>query len=325
MKQKILLLICGIGALLLVFFCYKTKLKTFQKEFSYLDSSIIISIKTKKNGTDILSNTKKIYQEYERLIDRENSYQNMNNLYYLLYNHSDEASIAIDKKLYHLISYGKKWYEKSDGKIDISLGNVMNIWNMYIDSQSGYPSESELKRAKKENIGDIILQDNYHIKNNHVNIYLDDISTSYVTEKVIQYLKKNKIKDYQITIDHNIYVGDRSSLYKIAITNPFGDYTILKAKNIAVNNRYESDHSYTYDGTIYSSLISPITLKQPRNMKGISVITKNVRDSDAVSLMLYMMDQEEAVKYVEKHNIEAIIYTNDNQLNFSTGMKKYIK
>lgn len=324
MRKKTTIIII-LSLLIVISFLFQYQIKNYKKEFSYLDSSIIITIKTNKNGKKILDHIQNIYQDYEQLIDREKSYNSRKNLYYLLYNKSDQNNIKIDRKLYNLIYYGKDIYIKSNKKVDISIGNIINIWNMYIDSKSGYPSNLELKRIKKESVDDIVLLDHNQIKNNHINIYLDEISKSYVTDEVIKYLKKQNIIDYEITIDKNMYVGEKKDEYKIAIENPNGNYTIIKGNNIAISSRYENDNSYTYQNQIYNNLISKETLKQPRKMKGVSVITNNIKESDSMSLMLYMMDIEDGKKYVEKHGLEAIWYTNDGKIIFSSGIKKYLK
>ena len=83
MKKKIIFIIILfliIGLLFLGFINYKNKKHTLS--FNYLDNDIIINIYNTKN-TKILEQIKEIYKENDHLIDKENKYDRVNNLYYI--------------------------------------------------------------------------------------------------------------------------------------------------------------------------------------------------------------------------------------------------
>lgn len=320
-----------LGLIFLFFINELRKTLQYNDSFNCFNTNVSVTLYNIKNNKAqaALKEIKKIYIKYNKLLNREKEYEKINNLYYITYNTLDSETLLLDEELYDMIKYYKEWYYKSNGLIDISMGNVYDIWKMYINSESGYPKDDELINAHTENINNIVLLDNYMIRNNHVNINLDYVSKSYVTQVVVDTLKRKNITDYKITINNNSYVGNyymnNDDSYKIMTVNPFNsDYTIIKGNNININTRMITDDSYEFNNKIYNNLISPTNLNQINKIKGVIVITDNIKDSDLISLLLYSMSVKDGKKYADENNIEAIWYTNNNKIVKSKNIEKYM-
>ncbi len=61
----------------------------------------------------------------------------------------------------------------------------------------------------------------------------------------------------------------------------------------------------------------------PNNMTGVTVITKDCAEGDALSTTLFLMTVEEGKEYIKKYDVEALWYTNDNKIIKSEGFSKY--
>ena len=295
MKKKIIFIIILfliIGLLFLGFINYKNKKHTLS--FNYLDNDIIINIYNTKN-TKILEQIKEIYKEYDHLIDKENKYDRVNNLYYILYNDSKEESIKIDKKLYKMIESGIEWYQKSDGLIDISKGSVADIWKMYRDSTTGVPTTFELKRADINNINDIELLKNTKIKNNHVSMELLDIAKGFATYEVTKLLEKNNIDEYLISIGSSTIVGKHYNNKKYEIA----DKCIIATGGLSYKTTGSTGDGYKFAKKFGHTIIEThpslvpfnITEGYCRELQGLAL--KNVKVSVYNNDKMYFSDQGE--------------------------------
>lgn len=305
------------------------KKREYSKKFFYMDTYIYVKIysNNSKKAEKILNEVEDIYKEYHKLTDRYKSYNNVKNIYYIKNNKSNDEYIEIDKKLYDVIEYGLKYKEKTNGLIDIEMGNVIDVWKSYRDMLGGLPSDSELKLANL-NKKEIVLKNN-KILNNHPNIDLGVIAKGYTTQIVGEYLEKKHIKEYLINAGGNVLVGKNINKkeYTIGIENPDVEndiFDIVKCHNMAVVTSGGYQRYYEYNGKRYSHIISPKTLYPTNYMKSVTVITKNSAYADILSTYLYLLPIEDGIKYVDKiKGVEAIWYTNDGKIKYSSNAKKY--
>lgn len=335
--QKIINKIIWIIVLLLfiffsILFVYNKKnKKEYTSKFFYMDTYIYVKIysSNEKKANKVLKEIEKIYKDYHELTDRYNSYNNINNIYYIKNNTSEDEYIKIDKRLYKLIDYSIKESKDSNGLIDISMGNIIDIWKKYRENKNGIPSIQELSSLNNFDIDNIILKDGNLIKNNHPNIDLGCISKGYTTKIVGEYLEKNNINEYLINAGGNVLVGNhyQNDKYKIGIEDPDNEndiFTVVSGNNIAVVTSGGYERYYEYEGNKYHHIINPKTLYPTNNMKSVTVITSDSAKADILSTKLFLMTVEDGLNYVDKlDNIEAIWYTNENEIITSKDFSKY--
>ena len=149
MKHKTLYISSIIGIIVLVIMCFiytKFQVKCYEKDLYYMDTYINIKIYTNdsKKANKALEYIDNLYKKYHELTDRYNSYPNMVNLYTINNNVLKDEYLEIDPDLAKIIKYGKSLYKKSNGKIDISMGNVIDIWKGYREAGFGIPTYEEL-------------------------------------------------------------------------------------------------------------------------------------------------------------------------------------
>lgn len=322
------LLIVG---LLICHIIFKNEGKEYTRNFFYMDTYIYVKLyeTDSKKVEQAFQGIETIYQEHHKLADRYQSYDDIVNLYTIHNNTLEVDTITLDQRLYDMISYGKEWYDKSNGKLDISMGNVLDVWKQYRDNQNGIPTIEELKQNDRSNIEDIILLENNQIKNNHVNIDLGAIAKGYATEMVGEYLESIGIFNYLINAGGNVKVGipQNKNKFSIGIENPNSKQgeicKIVYGKNISVVTSGGYERYYEYNGQKYHHIIDPDTLMPANHMKSVTVITDDSRLGDILSTILFLMPIEEGQMFIENENAEAIWYNNENQIITSSGMNQY--
>ncbi|NLL44575.1 MAG: FAD:protein FMN transferase [Mollicutes bacterium] len=329
-KGYFLLLIITILLIIMIITSDK-QLNEYSHNLFYMDTYINVKVysNNKIKAKKVLNEVEKIYEKYHQLTDRYHAYDNIKNIYYINNNTDNIETITIEKELYDIIKYGIDFYEKSNGLLNINIGNVIDVWKKYRESKNGVPTYEELKSSGSINVSDIVLLDNNQILNNHPNIDLGAIAKGYVTQIVGNYLKEQGFNKFLIYAGGNVLVGDhyKNDVYKIGIENPTksGDiYKIVKSNNMAVVTSGGYERFYEYEGNIYHHIIDPNTLMPPNYMKSVTVITNDSALGDALSTTLFLMSIEEGKEYIKQfNNVEAIWYTNDNTIIKSDGFDKY--
>jgi len=270
-----------------------------------------------------------IYQEYHQLSDRYQSYDNLINLYYINHNLDINKEIIINEKLYDMIKYSIDFYHKSNGLLNIALGNVIDVWKQYREEGIGIPTEKELMESGSIDIDNIILSDKAIMKKNNIKIDLGAIAKGYATEKVGQYLESIGLNQYIINAGGNVKVGShyQDDNYTIGVEDPNDTteiYQVIKGNNMVVVTSGGYERFYEYKGQKYHHIIDPNTLFPPQYMQAVTVICDNSAYGDALSTILFLMPIETGINYINNlDNVEAVWYGLDNQIYYSEGFDKY--
>lgn len=334
MQKKFNILLFILIPILIIYFIIsnssKAELKEYTDSFSYLNANIYLKIyvSDEEKSKKIFDNIEQIYSDYDKLVNKYKQYDNVNNLYYLNYNSSKDEYIKIDSKLYELIKYGKSLYKLSNGLIDISKGNIIDAWASYQSSSYGIPLLEDLNKINTFNIDDIVLKNN-KILNNNINIDVTSISKAYVTNKVIKYLKNNKINKYVINAGENIAVGDNfeDNKYSIGIGNAEDKNDIIKViktnnKSVVTIGTYKD--YYYFNNIKYNFKINPKTLFPTNYMKSVTVISNDINKSSYIANTLFLMDITEGQEYIKNiKGIDVLWYTLDSKIITTPNFEKY--
>lgn len=331
--NKIIWSVVVICVLFLIFYIIYNKNNTYKEyktTFNYMDTNIEVRIYSKDKNLALkkLKEVEKIFDKYHKLTDKYNAYDGINNIYYIHNNTSSDEYIKLDKELFDLIEYAKGYTQKTDGLVDIKMGNVLDLWHQYRTLNMGVPSYEELRLASSYD-KEIILKDDNLIYNNHVNIDLGSIAKGYTTKVVANYLESKGVNRYLINAGGNVVVGDyynKKGEYKIGIQDPKsnGIFKVIKGNNISVVTSGSYERYYEYNGKIYSHIINPKTLYPENNFLSVTVICNDSALADILSTYLFLIDVDSGIKYIENlDGVEAIWYIDEGNVKKTSGVVFY--
>jgi thiamine biosynthesis lipoprotein len=322
MKKIIIIFI----TLLLVSGCSK-KANVDTYNMFYMDTYIEVKLYDVSNSKEIFDEIDNIYKSYHELTDRYNAYDNIKNVYYLNEVLKTNESVKIDSRLSDVINYGLSMYSKTNGYVDIAIGNVVDVWKSYREKETGVPTLYELMDSGSIRIEDITLKDNIYNKKSDVKLDLGAVAKGYVTELVGKYIESKGCNKYLINAGGNIKVGDsyKSTKYKIGIETPFDTskvYKILNVENTSIVTSGSYQRYYEYNEVIYNHIINPNTLFPENYTKSVTVITKDSGYADILSTYLFLLPIKDGIKYINSlDNVEAIWYA--DKIYYSDGIDKY--
>ncbi len=279
-----------------------------------MDTIINIKIYSNdKNKVDkAFEEIENIYKKYD---DIANIYNENSEIYKV---NQSKNSVTISPELLELIKIGQEGYIKSNGLLNINIGNLTRMWHNFRESGI-LPTD-----LSKVDISNNIKIDGNVLYNDFFALDLGSIAKGYVTEKAGKYLENNNLEYYIINAGGNVKVGKSyKGYYSIGIKSPINNdnFYIVKGENISVVTSGGYERFYEYDGIKYHHIIDPNT-KYPANyMKSVTVIGKDSTLCDMLSTTLFLMSVDDGKEFIKDYDVDVIWYTLDDEIIKNEGFK----
>lgn len=299
-KLVLLLLILTLIILLAMFILRKfitPKETEYVKNINYFNKDISIKLYTKSidEANIVFDEIEKIYKHYYELIDRKNSYENLNNVY-KINSITDVSMLELDIDLFNIIKLGNEYFYKTNGIFNINDGK-------YVDM---IESTTDFSNIKGVDIKDIVLYDDNKILTGNINLNLDIIGFGYANETVAYYLKEINLEKYVIDSGNSILVGNNKYSINIA-----GNELNLANKKIFMTSKDDK-------------IVDSKNKKIPDYFQNVVVITDDSIIGSILSKTLYIMSPEEGQEFIKNFSDVDVIWTlSDGTKLKSSSVKKY--
>lgn len=326
-----------------VFVCrYGTKNEQ-QYEASFFDvfdtqTQIIGYAASKEEFTKQVSLIKEKLEYYHKLYDIYYNYETINNLKTI----NDNAAIApvkADKEIIALLKLGIEMYEKTNGKVNIAMGSVLEIWHDYrqaaLDNEDDAqlpPMDKLLEAAEHTKITDIVIDEKestVFLKDEKMSLDVGSIGKGYAVQKTAQYAQEElQITSMLFSVGGNVCaVGAHpdGTPWKIGIQNPDTDSeqaylqkVEIASKSVVTSGNYQ--RYYMVDGKRYCHIINPDTLLPADEFSSVTVIGDDSGLADAYSTALFNMTLKDGMEFVRSHEeIKVMWILQDQTIVYSDG------
>ncbi len=291
-----------------------------ETSFFVMDTYVNIRIYNEDKDEVILEEIEELFNYYHCLTDRYDSCKGVINVYDV--NNMDEEYLEIDEELAFLIDYGRQFYDQTDGRLNIMMGDLIDFWKERILADDFIPQKEELLEFTYQ---DIELLENKISQG--VNLDLGSLAKGYAVKKAGELLEKEGYEKYIINAGGQVLVGEsyREDAYRIGIKHPIEDGNLLivngEGVNVSTSGGYE--RFFEMEGQRFHHIINPKTLFPADYFLSVSVITEDSLLADALTTALFVMSLEEGKKLLSQYDAEAVWYTKDYQLVRSEGFSQY--
>ncbi len=327
--------LCGCGR--------EKKEKYTDYSFDYFDTvSMIVGFEASKDIFDEnCKEIKALLEEYHKLYTIYNTYEGVNNLCSI--NNSEGEALRVDDKILDMLSYAKKMYNKTDGKLNVAMGSVLSIWHSYREegindpASAKLPAREELEKAKEHtDIDDLVIDyDNKTVSLSDSMMKLDvgAVAKGYAVEAVAQFMAEKGMNGYSLNIGGNIrIVGQRhdGEKWKVGIENPdttdkenpYIEYLMLEDMSVVTSGTYQ--RYYEVDGKRYHHIIDPQTLFPGENYRSVTIVCQSSALGDALSTALFTMSLAQGEALIDSiEGAEAMWVMPDGSREYSDGFKVY--
>ena len=274
--------------------------------------------------------------EYHELFDIYNDYEGLNNLKTV----NDQAGIApveVDSRIIDLLNDCKAYYELTDGKVNVAMGSVLNLWHIarnhsINDPANAYiPDSDTLAEAANHCSFDTILID-------------EDAGTVFITDPdqrldvgavakgwSLQRVAESTPSGLLVSIGGNVFAtgpkDDKGTPWVVGVTNPDGG-NYLHTLNISYGSVVTSgdyQRFYQVEGVNYHHIIDPVTLFPSSYWRSVTIVCDDSGLADALSTALFLLPQAEGQALLDSCGAEALWMDPDGNLHYSTNFKTLIR
>lgn len=284
-----------------------------------------------------------IYELYSQLtsnfrrneVKKDSPYYNLENIYAINLN-AGVKSVTVRKELIELLKYSIELHEDTNGYFNIGIGHIVDKWKNLIDNNIFVLKDEylqvldEVNNLEEVDLSKIVIDEvnnTVYLTDDTVKIDLGAIAKGYATQKAYDYLKGRGIKRFKIVAGGS---SISAGLHKEKRKFKFGlkdDNQIYKDNIIGIiktENKHLStsgtDQQYVNvfdNGEFYTKIhhiVSPFTLKPENNYYKISLLGDDAGLLDAYSTVIFLMDEQEIVSFLEDKDIGYVLYLFDKSV-----------
>ncbi len=238
--------------------------------------------------------------------------------------------VQVHEETLELIQKGITYAQLSNGKFDISIGKLTDLW----DFQAKTPSVPDAKAAAAA--ADTIDYRKIQINGNEISlsdpdtaIDLGGIAKGYIADKMKSYLLSQGVTSGLINLGGNVLtIGEKAdgSAYSIGIQRPFDETgasiasVSVKDRSVVTSGIYE--RCFEQGGIRYHHILDTETgYPYDNGLLSVSIICEDSTDGDALSTTCFALGLTQGMKLVESlEQTEAIFITSDEKLHTSSGI-----
>ena len=286
--------------------------------------------------------------EYHRLYDIYNDYDGVVNVK-TINDNAGVAPVQVDDKILGMLELARQMYDTTNGKLNVAMGSVLNIWHNYReaaladddDSNNQLPTQEELTSAAQHcGIENLVIDDDaktVYLADPEMSLDVGSVGKGYAVEMAAQAAEARGLTSALISVGGNLRaIGTKpdGSQWVGGVENPWnssevytnGSSTVaaVKMSDLSLVTSGDYQRYYVVDGVRYHHLIDPATLWPAAYFDGASVLAPDSGVADCLTTGLFCLPLEEGKQLVESlDGVEALWCTTDGQVIPSSGWSSH--
>ena len=306
-RRVVLLFLLIAGLIISQTGCGKKQEPVSQDGF-YLDTVCTITLYAMEDWSEekaetILTEAFASCAEYEALLSKTREGSDVWKV-----NHADGAPVPCDPRTVELIEKGIHYGELSDGRFDITIGAVTDLWDFHGVGTPQVPDEAVLAEALAhvDYRGIRITGNEVTLVDPAAQLDLGGIAKGYIADRLTEQLADAGVTGAVIDLGGNItvlgYKDGKETEIRVGIRKPFGSSlsdligtTSLHDASCVTSGTYE--RHFEKDGVFYHHILDARTgYPVPTDMDGVTVIgpADASADCDALATTVLLLGSEEA-------------------------------
>ena len=276
-------------------------------------------------------------ERYHQLFDIYNEYENMANLK-TVNDHAGVKPVTVDQAVIDLLLDCKRYYERTDGKVNVAMGSILQLWHVARNDGIRDPLNAELPNA------DALQQAAEHISLDSV-VINEEASTVFITDPALrldvgavakgwatQRVAENAPKGMLISVGGNVCATgpkmEDGTPWVIGIQDPNDTsknlHTLYLTEGAVVTSG-DYQRFYTVAGQKYHHIIDPATQMPANCWRSVSVICADSGLADALSTGLFLMDLEAGMELAQSCGAEVLWVDSEGNEFMTPGLESKLR
>ncbi len=225
-----------------------------------------------------------------------------------------EQWFNVSKETLFVIDYALSVSHQTNGKFDITVSPLINLWGFGSEDFLGFPSGEAIKKAQQYVGWEALIVDieNQQIKKEKpLTIDLSAIAKGYGVDHLVTLLDSKGIERYLVEIGGEIKVKGLNAddiLWRLGIETPSltqqKAQKIISLDNKAIATSGDYRNFFEKEGVRYSHTLDPDTGKPViHNIASLTVIADTAMEADALATALTVLGEDKALEMGIRYNI----------------------
>ncbi len=279
--------------------------------------------------------------EYHQLYDIYNSYPGLNNIKTINEN-AGVAPVKVDRKIIDLILLGKEMYQLTDGRVNIAMGSVLELWHDAREHGLARPESAALpdmdaleQAAAHTDIDQVIVDEEastVYLADPDMQLDVGSLGKGYAVEMVCQAAQARGLDSALLSVGGNLRaIGEKpEGPWAGGVENPWdsegSSLFTVELTDCALVTSGDYQRYYTVDGKRYHHIIDPSTLMPAAYFDSVTVRCPDSGLADGLSTALFNMPLEEGMELVESlDGVEAAWMLTDGTTRTSSGFSQWCR
>ena len=287
---------------------------------------------------------------YNQLFDIYNDYPGVTNIK-TINDNAGKAPVEVDDRILSMLELADRMYQTTNGKLNIAMGSVLNIWHNYreaaaeteTDADNKLPSMEELEAAAQHcDINNLIIDEDaktVYLADPEMSLDVGSVGKGYAVEMVCQAAEARGLTSALVSVGGNLRaIGKKpdGTEWTGGVENPWQSSDVytsdsmlggaINMSDMALVTSGDYQRYFVVDGKRYHHLIDPDTLFPSAYFNGVTVLCSDSGLADCLTTGLFCMPLEEGQKIVESlDGVEAMWCTPDHEAITSSGWDSHLK
>lgn len=273
---------------------------------------------------------------YHQLFDIYNDYEGIVNLK-AVNDHAAEGPMKVDPILIDFLLDCKKYYVLTEGKVNVAMGSVLNLWHEarlagIDDPQHAFlPDKADLDAAAEHISLDCVI-----INESAGTVFFADpllkldagaVAKGWSAQRVAE----NAPEGLLLSVGGNVCAtgpkDETGTPWVVGVNNPDGGnylHTLTISQGSLVTSG-DYQRYYTVEGKRYHHIIDPETKMPSDYWRSVTILCQDSGLADALSTALFLLPLEEGQAILDQTGAEAMWVDAQGREFFSPGFSNYIR
>lgn len=252
-------------------------------------------------------------------------------------NASAGTPVEVHEETAELLLKGISYGELTDGRFDITVGKLSDLWNFSTKAlieetdASMIPTEEEIDSARSTVDYHCIQLEGTTVTLTNPEARIDPggIAKGYIADRMKEFLNENGVTSGFINLGGNVLTlgaKEDGSPYRLGIQRPFSEtgasIAVVSVTDETVVSSGVYERCFTVGDTLYHHILDVSTgYPYDNGLLGVTVITKYSADGDALSTSCFSLGLTDGMALIESlDGTEAVFITDDFELHTSSGI-----
>ena len=317
----------------------KAESKIYEATFLTLFDTVTTIKGAAKSKEAFSATAQKVHDEllfYHQLFDIYNDYDGINNLK-TVNDAAGEYPVEVDKSIIELLLDCKRYYELTDGKVNVAMGSVLQLWHAARNdgindpANSRLPELSDLQAAAEHTAFDAVIIDETEstvfITDAEVRLDVGAVAKGWSAQRVAEAAPSGLLLSVGGNVCSTGPKDENGTPWVVGINDPNGGnylHTLyVYGGSIVTSGDYQ--RYYVVDGALYHHIIDPETLYPSTYWRSVTIICNDSGLADALSTALFLLPLEEGQKLLSKIDAEAMWVDAEENRHYSSGFQDMIR